>query len=306
MKIEYIKNKDIDYKKWDLCIQKAINGNIYAYSWYLDIVCKNWDALIYKDYEAVMPITFSSKLGINYMLQPLFSQQLGVFSSKIISKKNILEFINAIPTKYKYVNINFNKYNKLDSEELKIKKNNNYELDLIPSYNNMQNKFSLNTVRNINKSKKSELTMVLNSCSVSTFVKFIKENAGEKVNNLTIQNFDIIKKIVSTALLKKCGTIFCVYNKLNELVSAAFFVFSHNKAIYLFASSTKEGKNLRAMFFLINEFIIKYSEKNLILYFEGSNIDGLSRFYKGFGAINCEYVNFKYNRLPFPLKFLKK
>ena len=46
MNIRYVKHNDIDFKKWDKCITKAINGSVYGYSWFLDIVAKEWDALL--------------------------------------------------------------------------------------------------------------------------------------------------------------------------------------------------------------------------------------------------------------------
>jgi hypothetical protein len=36
--IRYVKHEDIDKKKWDDTIRHAFNGNIYACSWYLDII----------------------------------------------------------------------------------------------------------------------------------------------------------------------------------------------------------------------------------------------------------------------------
>jgi len=55
-KIKYIKRADLLIEKYDTCIDLAINSRIYAYSWYLDVVADHWDALVYGDYEAVMPI----------------------------------------------------------------------------------------------------------------------------------------------------------------------------------------------------------------------------------------------------------
>lgn len=306
MKIEYIKNKNIDYKKWNTCIQKSINGNLYACTWYLDIVCNNWDALIYNDYEAVMPLTFSSKLGILYLSQPLFTQQLGIFSTSAITQNIILEFLNNIPSNFKYIEINLNKYNTLKSNKLIYRKNQNFELDLISNYKQIKKRYSENTRRNILKSKKYGIQQISNSCSVNDFVNFIKKNVGEKTVNLPSEKYGVIRKIVSQSLKNGFGEIMCAYNPQNELSSAAFFIFSQKKAIYLFAASTEEGKEKRAMFLIVDEFIKKYSEKNLTLDFEGSNIDGLARFYKGFGAVNCEYLTIKQNKLPFPLKFLKK
>ena len=38
------------------------------------------------------------------------------------------------------------------------------------------------------------------------------------------------------------------------------------------------------MFFLVNELIKKHAATNKILDFEGSKVEGVYRFYKGFGA----------------------
>mgnify|MGYP006875189819 CR=1 FL=1 len=95
MRIAYILHKDIDKLKWDACIQKAKNSLLYVHSFYLDIVSSGWDALIAGDYEYVMPLTHRKKLGIAYLAQPAFTQQLGVFSKKKIDYKIVMDFLEA-------------------------------------------------------------------------------------------------------------------------------------------------------------------------------------------------------------------
>ncbi len=65
--IIYLKNDEIDVVKWDLCIAKAANALPYAYSWYLDIVAPSWDALIYGDYEVVMPLANKTRFWQSYI-----------------------------------------------------------------------------------------------------------------------------------------------------------------------------------------------------------------------------------------------
>ena len=306
MKIDYIKHNRINFRKWDDCIRHSVHGNFYVNSWYLDIISENWDALVLNDYEAVMPLTHQKKYGIQYLIQPFFAQQLGVFSSKPMTPGMVVEFINSIPSKYKYININLNKFNTFSNSEFEIKRNHNFELDLIFSYEQIAQKYSENTKRNISKAKNSGLKVHSNVCSVKDLIYLIKNNVAGKVENLPESKYDNIQKIVSFSLQHSLGEILSVYSAENTLLAAVFFIFSHKKAIYLFAASNEEGKEKRAMFILIDEFIKKYSEKNLTLDFEGSNIEGLARFYKSFGAVDCEYVTIKKNRLPFPLKLLKK
>ena len=306
MDIQYIPNKKINFRKWDECIQNSINGNVYAFSWYLGIVSEGWDALVLNDYETVMPITHHKKMGVSYIMQPLFTQQLGIFSMRNISPEIILDFINSIPVKYKFIQINLNKFNFLTNTEIEQKKNQNYELDLILPHEQTVKKYSENTRRNISKAIQKKLVAVSNICSVNEFIQLIKNNIELKAENLSSEKYRDIQKIINLSVQNQRGEIMSVHDEENNLLAAVFFIFSHKKAYYLFAASTEEGKEKRAMFLLVDEFIKKYSEKNLTLDFEGSNIEGLSRFYKGFGATDCQYITIKQNRLPFPLRLLKK
>ena len=68
--IHYLEHKDIDKAKWDATVVEC--GNIYARSWYLDIVHPGWEALVEDGYFAVMPLTGGKKFGVNYLYQPFF------------------------------------------------------------------------------------------------------------------------------------------------------------------------------------------------------------------------------------------
>ena len=60
------------------------------------------------------------------------------------------------------------------------------------------------------------------------------------------------------------------------------------------------------MYFLVNSFIEQNTNKNIILDFEGSMIQGVARFYSGFGAKAEHYFQLKFNRLPLLLKWFKR
>ena len=96
--IQFVKYQNIDFVKWDKCIEKSINGNIYAKTWYLNIVCEVWHALVLDDYIAVMPLPSYKKWGISYISQPFMCQQLGLFFNT--EEVKLDEFINLIPKKF--------------------------------------------------------------------------------------------------------------------------------------------------------------------------------------------------------------
>ena len=99
--ISYLPHNEIDFSKWDHCIDSASNSLIYGYSYYLDHMAKNWDALVLGNYDAVMPLTWNRKYGVYYLYQPFLTAQLGVFGNSI-NADMIEEFLQSIPPRFRY------------------------------------------------------------------------------------------------------------------------------------------------------------------------------------------------------------
>ncbi|MFH2096424.1 MAG: hypothetical protein ABIJ16_12010 [Bacteroidota bacterium] len=305
MKIQYVKHQEINYSKWDKCISQSVNNILYAYSWYLDIVAEGWDALVGDDYKAVMPIPAGKKYGFRYVLQPLFAQQLGIFSGDRLSADIIHLFLSSIPQEFRLQNINLNKFNTVKGNDHTLNYFKTHELDLIEPYDKAIKEYSENTRRNIKKAITQKIT-IGKGINPNQFVDFIKEHTGPKVKNLDDYGYMKIRKIVSVCIRKRISEIYTAYSHNNTLCATAFFPTAGQKSIYLFAASSPEGMENRAMFLLIDRYIHDHSEQNLTLDFEGSNIESLARFYKGFGAIECLYPNVRKNNLPWYIKLFKK
>ncbi len=242
------------------------------------------------------------KYGITYVFQPLFCQQLGIFPPP---PKAIAEiFYRTLLGRVKYSDVNLN------SENLAIETipgidflpRLNYLLDLQGDYESISKKYSTNTKRNISKASKNQLQLVA-GIQLEEYLEFKKENLATA---LTKQDFAKLKSIIAFGQYKGFGEIQGVYNVENKLVAAVYFCRWKDRVIYLNAASDNEGKELRAMYFLIDNFIRDNAGRNLKLDLEGSMIPGVARFYSGFGATPETYFQLKINRLPFPLNVLKK
>ena len=94
--IHYVKREDLEVAKYNDCIENSIQSRIYAFSWYLDIVADNWDVLVLNDYEAVMPVPFRRKFGVNYVYPPFWLLELRSFCKK----ENIKRISFRFYTKY--------------------------------------------------------------------------------------------------------------------------------------------------------------------------------------------------------------
>lgn len=300
--LKYLKQHEIDYPKWDRCVEEAPNSRVYAVSWYLDRTAVEWDALVWGNYEFVMPLPRRRKLGISYLYQPLYCQQLGIFPNP--PAEIAIEFYNAVTHKFSYFDIQNNAEN-IPPKRLKgvhILPRKNFLLHLETDYEAILSGYSKNTHRNIAKANNNRLGFVENIR--------LEDYLHLKQKNLPAQfpksGFQKLKSIIAYSQYKGLGEIEGVYSPGNNLCAAVFFLRWKDRLLYLNAASSEEGKELRAMFFLIDHFLGTTAGKNLTLDFEGSMLPGVARFFEGFGATPETYYQIRGNRLPAPLKWLKR
>ena len=282
MKIIHIKNKDIDYNLWDNCILKSKNQLIYAYSWYLDIVSPDWEALITREYEFIMPLPVKTRYGIPYLAQPILTQQLGVFSKQEINESIVYNFIKEIP--YFSYELNLNEYN-FFSKALILP---NYTLNLNQTYNQVNSLYSKNTQRNIHKATKLNLR-IQKKLDKEIFLSFYF--SVEK--NFLSPKQPILENLINKGILNDALTIYGVYSVYNKLIAGLCLLKSSNKLTYLLPVSSEDGKKSSAMFLMIDYLIKENAGKEIILDFEGSKIEGIARLYKGFGAKDHPYFKLK-------------
>jgi len=261
---------------------------VYAESWYLDIVCNsNWNALILNDYEAVMPLPLKSKMGLTYVQQPIWTQQLGVFSTKEITTDLINLFLGEIPKKMALVSLNLGETN--FSEHHNLSSKTNLILNLNKSFEKIQASFSSNTKRNCKKTIKENLSIDFDSKNVNEFIHFFKQNIQNPISPF---HYSSLEQLITLSIERGKGFIALVKHE-NEIVAASFILKSKNRLIYRTGTSNRKGKDLKAMFFLVESVLKQYDNKEYILDFEGSEIEGVARFYKGFGAQDQPYYYYK-------------
>ncbi|NCB09486.1 MAG: hypothetical protein EOM73_15155 [Bacteroidia bacterium] len=300
--ISYIAHRNIDVKKWDSCVENASNSRVYALSWHLGRTAETWDALVMGDYQLVMPLPVKKKWGISYLYQPLFCQQLGIFPYPTEDTARL--FYLELTRHFRYFNIQINAQNPLVQfpNEIKFLPRKNYLLPLNRSYEAIYNDYSTNTKRNLTKAQKNRLSFIP-GIGTEEFIQFKTENLPIK---LTKTDLEKLKRLTAFGQLQGHGRFYGVYGPKNDLLSAVYFCRFKNRLTYMNAVSSEEGKALGAMPFLVDQVIRENAGKNLVLDFEGSMIPGVARFYEGFGASPETYFQLKYNRLPLPLKWLKR
>ncbi len=147
--IRFLSRKEIDIVKWDNCIERASNGLIYAYSYYLDAQCTNWDAIVINDYETVVPLPWRKKYGMRYVYQSAFIQRLGIFGNSLVNETDII--YRQAWKHFSFVHYNVSEYVAL--AKIKLKQRQNFVIDLSKSYKEIQLSYSKDCLLNIKKIK---------------------------------------------------------------------------------------------------------------------------------------------------------
>lgn len=293
--INYLEHKTIDKAKWDAIIAEC--GNIYAYSWYLDIVHPDWEALVEDDYQALMPLTGGKKFGIQYLYQPYFVQQLGVFSKASLTQEKLTEFLNAIPRKYRFCEIRLNESNTLSSDIKEFEYHRNVLLDLNQDYNAIRAQYHQNTKRNLAKAESNNLQLV-DTVIPYHVVALFTDNRGALLDKWGDAEYARLTTLTQAAVNRRHAFILGVTEKgVGQLICAAIFMKTKDRVTFLFSGLTEEGKQRQAMTYLLDQVIQKFANQPITFDFEGSDDDNLARFYLGFGGHEVKYPSYSFNRL---------
>lgn len=299
--MRFVKNKDIDYDRWDQCVSASSVPLVYAQSWYLDLISPGWEALIRGDYEFVMPLNVRRKFGISFLLQPSYGQQQGIFPDCEPIVQN--SFLEAVRDRFKYIAINLNaRHSEPFPQGFTVEPRDNFILDLSLSFQELKNNYSTHTRRQIRKAQDNQV-FVVNGLSAGEYFDLKTSAAKGQSVHPALQN---LRRVMNFGLSRGIAEIYGAYNQSNTLCAAAFFIFAGKRVTYLNAVSDEQGKLTNAMHKIIDQFIQEHAGERLTLDFEGSVMEGVARFYKGFGAQGEQYYCLKSNRLPLPLRWFKK
>lgn len=296
-KLQLLKRVEIDDQRWDECISAASNSLVYGTTTYLDQVSRNWKGFIYGDYELVMPIPFTRFLWFSLAQQPFFMQQLGIFG-KPISNEVLIKMLEMLKTQFDYGKMHLNYANQLKNAKEKT----NLILPLSNSYTDIQKHYTKDLKNNLHVSQRFSLQYT-SSHNYAKALKLFKDLYHHRFKKVKNRHFDGVLQYLN--IVPDAALVREVY--LEGVLQASLLAIQDKKRIYvLFAATTPAGRKSKANHYLFDQFIQEFSEKPIILDFEGSEIVGIAYFYKNFGAERQPYYEIHWNNLPWWLQLFKK
>jgi hypothetical protein len=293
---EYTELTSMDFERIN---SMSIHLSIYEQLWYVAPLADfKLTIYVFGDFETIFFVPYRSKLMVKYVYMPNFIQKLS-FIGKV---DGVDQIINLLTNRIKFGEISIiNHENRFDSN----KERTNILLDLENSYVELKKNFSDNHKRNISKVKHIEIRQSENIDDLISIFKAEKVDSFRLIELNKIEND--LNRILTYNKLKDRIFIINAY-EYNHIIASALFIHFNNVLHYIIGSSLKSNPKFSSKgLFRIFDFVInRFSGTNTKLDFEGSDIPGIARFFKGFGSQEETYYFVNWNRLPFPLNKLKK
>lgn len=284
--IRYLKHSEIDPEKWNQAVRNSLFSTVLAEYEMLDLLTgrDTWDALVFRHYEAVMPLPYRKKGVLKYVYTPFFMPQMGIFSDYELTGKEIDHFLKEISKRFVLADLLLNER----EEAQKIYKDYfvSYILDLQKPYNEILSRFHENTKRNIKAGEKSQCIVTVGEEHIRDIIDLFRHNRGHsEAVHYQEEDYQILEEVANILLDRELLEVYGVRTPEEKLAAGALFVKDGNRRWFWFSGRDNELSNHKPMFLLLDQYIRDHAETNLTLDFNGSKNPNVARLYKGFGGI---------------------
>jgi hypothetical protein len=291
--MRFIERNEIDTERWNERVARDSVENIFIYAWYLDAVSENWGALVTENYQTILPIPYTIRLGIKQVYQPLFTRELDLLGEEFSWAEAMtylkqhfrtIHFRNSINNLFQQPEIRYHQY-----------------LSFTGDY---QEKFSTNAKRQIKKSIKHYNYQISEDQSV--LLALFTENVAHKIENMGKEEFTRLHHLFDALSREKKGLLFVGKNEEDQTVVAGYFMFDKNRVTYLKGAADESTKKFGAMYGLMAHAMDYFAEEYTVFDFGGSEIKGVAEFFHKFGALDRDYYSYTFNQAPFWFNLLKR
>ena len=273
---------------------KLVNSIFETDEW-LNIVAKDsWEKITIENKNnetiASFPIVKGRKYGFKTLVTPPMTQTVGIYIQKTNAKltkrlekekKLINEVIEKLPKGYAYdfyLDINNEYFLPFLWNGFKVEPRVTYrivdtnDLDVVWKGFKENIKTDIRKAEKIVNVKETQDIKILIDMMCKTF-----ERQGRKLP----YNIEMIKELHKMLLENEACKII---DESGNIHAATYFIFDSNRCYYLMSGGDPKYRNSGATSLLVWEGIKSASEENKIFDFEGSMIESIERFVRGFGA----------------------
>lgn len=278
---------------------------IFYQPWWLDCLAgeNNWDVAIYKksnEIFGVLPYYQKNKIGFKFLGLPILSQHLGPWliypegqknNTKLSFEKEALSFlINQLPK----ANISVIKFHHSMQNILPFVWNGfrssvkyTYILkDIHKKETNLLENLSSNTRKNI---KKAEKTLeVFESADITKLYELI-ELTFQRQSLKVPYSKEVLHNLFKTCQSKGLSKILMAKDSTGNIHSGILLIWNEKTVYYLVGGSDPRYRKSEAMTLIMWESVKFASSFAQEFDFEGTMVESIERFIRGFGATQHPY-----------------
>lgn len=322
IKAEHKDGSAINRKEWDEGLQNSREGMLYLLSGFMDQVAPGWSAIeVRRDGKlmAGMPLFIKKKWGLQYAFQAPFAQFWGIWTDskyypgttvyKDVShyRKVQKAIIDAIPPGIRLFNYNFSpEYNyplPFHWHGYELRQRITYHLDLNIEEEALHKDLASDLRYDLRRNADVETSLSLEPDHLLALVRKNRTTSKE----LMPQEWEAILHKLSKWLLQSGNGEIRTAHKEGKLIAAALIGKYQDKRAYLASAIEPEYRNSGVMVKLLWDCILHAKAENAALFdFEGSMIESIEAFFRGFSASPKSYLNIQKNNLPLLLRWIRK
>ena len=304
--IRYVHHADIDKAEWDRRLRSCSNMLWYAQSYVLDIASPDWEALVDDSTGAMMPLTWRKKFGVRYLFQPFGLQQLGVFAPATITQEVASAFIRSIPDHFRLAQISINQSMPAPAVEgWHATEHTNQVLDLSGGIERVRTNYSKGHERKLRKGLDVE-GLLAQPMDGHAFSELFQRTTAQRFAGIDVRGLRSLPVLLQAGIDRGDVDILGVRGAAGVWGGGIAFAHWCGRSILLKSAVDEAGREMNAMFHLVDAGAEHACGRSSILDFAGSEHPGTARFYEGFGARSTVYLRLTMNDLPFWLKPFKR
>lgn len=313
---------EIDRTQWIAFLAHSPQGVLYAHPAYLDVVAPGWQGIeVWRDQQllAIAPMLIQSKWGFHYALQPAFCQYWGIFFAPEPDTGNYKHFslqrkitkavVEVIPSHIQWYMYGFapefDYPHPFHWAGYTLKTRYTYRLNLEAGLDLLEKGFGSDTRYDIRKAVAAGIRV---RCTEEWqhLSRLVRENATEGKQLLKPQELHSLERLAPFLLQERLGFLMEAVDEGGQVMAAALFGCFAGKAVYLMAAQSPIHKATGAMSLLLSSALQKAGETSAVFDFEGSMIEGIEGFFRGFGGRPVPYLSIEKNRLPLLVRWIRK
>lgn len=293
-------NKD-KYRK--LCAEES-SIPVFSQAWWLDSVCGDaWDVVLLESEGVVLaslPFVARERFGLRIIGQPILTPNLGPWlrpsnariARRLGQEKNMLQSLfNQLPA---YAQYNQNWYcertNWLPLYWMGFEQSTRYtyRLENLDDMQAIWDGFDTNIRTDIRKAENKFGVQIHSDVSIESFLElnkkvFVRQSLAVPYSE------DVVLAIHRAAIEQKSCQLFVAMDKEGQQHAGVYIIWDSNSAYYLLGGGDPDLRNSGAtslcMWYAI-QFAASVTKK---FDFEGSMIEPVERFFRGFGATQTPY-----------------